>query len=135
MAVASTGVALQHKLAHTVAGSCNLPHAETHAILLPHTIAYNLPSLPSAVVESLGVGLVGRQGVSADEIAAALSNLLRSLEIPSALKDIGMRESDILRSRDMAMENQYWNPRPLEKEKIGVLIQRAWAGEWARADL
>ncbi|HKM37731.1 MAG TPA: maleylacetate reductase, partial [Thiopseudomonas sp.] len=37
----SVGMALHHKLCHTLGGSFALPHAETHAILLAHTAAYN----------------------------------------------------------------------------------------------
>jgi maleylacetate reductase len=35
------GMALHHKLCHTLGGSFDLPHAETHAVVLPHAIAYN----------------------------------------------------------------------------------------------
>ena len=32
----SVGMALHHKLCHTLGGSFNLPHAETHTVVLPH---------------------------------------------------------------------------------------------------
>ncbi|MEM1302142.1 MAG: maleylacetate reductase, partial [Pseudomonadota bacterium] len=35
------GMALHHKLCHTLGGALNLPHADTHAIILPHATAYN----------------------------------------------------------------------------------------------
>jgi maleylacetate reductase len=35
----TVGMALHHKLCHTLGGSFDLPHAETHAILLPHSAA------------------------------------------------------------------------------------------------
>ncbi|KAJ9150499.1 Iron-containing alcohol dehydrogenase [Coniochaeta hoffmannii] len=135
MAVASTGIALQHKLAHTVAGCCNLSHAETHAILLPHTVAYNLPSLGSDVIDRLGKALLGQPGLLALDIVLALDDIRQRLEIPCALKDLGMKEDDIERTAHVSMEKQYWNPRPLEKEKIKELIRRAWAGDVPRADL
>ncbi|MDQ3261474.1 MAG: maleylacetate reductase, partial [Pseudomonadota bacterium] len=37
----AVGMALHHKLCHTLGGSFNLPHAETHTIVLPHAVAYN----------------------------------------------------------------------------------------------
>ncbi len=37
----AVGMALHHKLCHVLGGSFNLPHAETHAIVLPHAAAYN----------------------------------------------------------------------------------------------
>src|SRR5262245_11089470 len=39
--LAGTTMALHHKLCHVLGGSFELPHAETHAIVLPHAVAYN----------------------------------------------------------------------------------------------
>src|SRR3546814_10592471 len=36
--LASTSMGLHHKLCHTLGGALNLPHAETHTIVLPHAI-------------------------------------------------------------------------------------------------
>jgi alcohol dehydrogenase class IV len=36
----TVGMALHHKLCHALGGSFGLPHAETHAIVLPHAAAY-----------------------------------------------------------------------------------------------
>ncbi|KAK6215364.1 maleylacetate (iron-containing alcohol dehydrogenase) [Colletotrichum tabaci] len=122
MMAAATGIALQHKLAHAAGGTLGLPHAETHSIFLPHSIA-----LSSALAQSTED--------SAEGIVAGLNELLRLLEIPVGLKNIGMQEADIDRVADIASDTPYWNPRPLEKTKIREIIRRAWAGEQARADL
>jgi maleylacetate reductase len=37
----NVGMALHHKLCHTLGGSFNLSHAETHTIVLPHATAFN----------------------------------------------------------------------------------------------
>ena len=37
---------LHHKLCHTLGGAFDLPHAETHTIVLPHALAYNAPAIP-----------------------------------------------------------------------------------------
>ena len=37
----TVGMALHHKLCHTLGGSFDLPHAETHSVILPHAVAYN----------------------------------------------------------------------------------------------
>ena len=39
---------LHHKICHTLGGTFDLPHAETHAIMLPHALAFNLPAAPEA---------------------------------------------------------------------------------------
>lgn len=133
--VATTGIALQHKLAHTVAGCCNLPHAQTHAILLSHTVTYNLPSLPTDLIERLGMELVGRSGLAAQDIVSAITSISQTLQIPCALMDIGMEEVDIDRTAHVAMEKQYWIPRPLEKQRIKELIRSTWGGETASIEL
>ena len=34
------GMSVHHKLCHTLGGMLDLPHADTHAILLPHSVAF-----------------------------------------------------------------------------------------------
>ncbi|GKT41350.1 maleylacetate reductase [Colletotrichum spaethianum] len=131
----ATGIALQHKLAHAAGGSLNLPHAETHSIFLPHSIAYNAPSFSEDVRTRLCSALAQSTENSVEGIVAGLNELLRLLEIPRGLKDIGMQETDIDRVTNVASDTPYWNPRPLEKAKIREIVRRAWAGEQARADL
>lgn len=50
MVLGSVGMALHHKLCHTLGGTFNLPHAETHAIVLPHALAYNSGVAEEAMV-------------------------------------------------------------------------------------
>ena len=117
----NVGMALHHKLCHTMGGSFNLPHAETHTIVLPHALAYNAAAAPEAM-RSIAVAL---QGSSA---AQAVFDLARDNGAPVALRDIGMREVDLDRACDIAMQNQYPNPRPLEREAIRQLFQDAFEG-------
>ncbi len=37
----AVGMALHHKICHTLGGSFGLSHADTHAVMLPHAIAFN----------------------------------------------------------------------------------------------
>jgi len=122
MVLGSVGMALHHKLCHTLGGAFDLPHAETHTIVLPHAVAYNAPAAPEAMAllsEALG----------GSDPAQALYDLGRAVRAPAALKDVGMPEDGIDKAADMAVENPYWNPRPIERGGIRALIARAWAGE------
>ncbi len=116
-------MALHHKLCHVLGGTFNLPHAETHAIVLPHAMAYNSTAVPD--VEQRMAEILGAPGA-----AAGLYDFARRLGIPAGLRDIGMPETGIDPAADLAMANPYWNPRPLERGAIRELIARAWAGEW-----
>ncbi|KXH52473.1 iron-containing alcohol dehydrogenase [Colletotrichum simmondsii] len=132
---AATGIALQHKLAHAAGGTLNLPHAETHSIFLPHSMAFNAQAFPEATRTRLSFALAQSTEDSPAGIVAGLNQLLRVLNIPMGLQDIGMQEKDIDRVADVACDKPYWNPRPLEKATIREIIRRAWAGEEAKTDL
>ena len=112
-------MALHHKLCHTLGGSFDLPHAETHAVVLPHAAAYNATAAAEALAPA--TALFGPLGPGLHAFAAALG-------APLALRDLGLREADLDRAADLAADNPYWNPRPVERAAIRALLQRAWEG-------
>jgi maleylacetate reductase len=116
------GMALHHKLCHTLGGSYNLPHAETHAIVLPHALAYNAAATPEAMQRIA-------RAIGSKNAAQGMFTLARELGIPSGLKDIGMRQDDLDQACEIALANPYWNPRPIEEAPLRQLLQRAWAGQ------
>ena len=113
----SVGMALHHKLCHTLGGTFDLPHAQTHAILLPHTSAYNAAGVPEAMAELFG-GAIG----------TGLWDFAQGLGAPLALRDLGLRKDQIGQAADLAIEAPYWNPRELERDGIRALLDRAWSG-------
>ncbi len=115
------GMAIHHKLCHTLGGSFNLPHAETHTIVLPHALAYNAESAPQAM-QRIARAL---NGSSAPQ---AVFDLALNNGAPVALRDIGMKETDLDKACDIAMQNQYPNPRPLERSALRELLQNAFDG-------
>ncbi|HET8746327.1 MAG TPA: maleylacetate reductase [Ramlibacter sp.] len=117
----NVGMALHHKLCHTLGGSFNLPHAETHTIVLPHALAYNASAAPQAmqrIARALGTG----------DAAQGVYDLACANGAPVALRDIGLRAEDLDTACDIALRNQYPNPRPLEREAIRALLQDAFEG-------
>jgi maleylacetate reductase len=120
--LASVGMALHHKLCHTLGGTFGLPHAETHAIVLPHALAYNLSHAPVAH-RTLARVFHGQ------EPSLAVARFARDLNLPRSLREIGMPEREIDRAADLAVASPYPNPRPIERDAIRALIARAWAGE------
>lgn len=115
------GMALHHKLCHTLGGSFNLPHAETHTIVLPHALAYNSKDAPQAMARI-------RRALGGDSAAQAVYDLARNNGAPVALKDIGMKAADLDQACNIALQNQYPNPRPLERTAIRQLFQDAFEG-------
>ncbi len=115
------GMALHHKLCHTLGGSFNLPHAETHAIVLPHALAYNESAVPRAM-RRIG------QALGRPNAAQAAFDLAHDNGAPTALRDIGMKPSDLDRACEIALQNRYPNPRVLERRAIRHLLQNAYDG-------
>ncbi len=117
----NVGMALHHKLCHTLGGSFNLPHAEVHTVVLPHAIAYNARAIPAALTRM-------SRALQSDTPAAALYDLARANKAPYSLRELGMLQTDLGRAADIAVSNPYWNPRPVERDGIRNLLQHAWDG-------
>ena len=117
----NVGMALHHKLCHTLGGTFNLPHAEVHTVILPHAIAYNASAAPVAMTRIA-------RALETSTAAPGLYDLARAQGAPYALRDIGMRAEDLDRASDLAVANPYWNPRPIERSLIRDLLQRAYEG-------
>ncbi|MGB0854184.1 MAG: maleylacetate reductase [Pikeienuella sp.] len=116
------GMALHHKLCHTLGGSFDLPHAETHAIILPHAIAYNARSAAAELAPICDL-------LGGDNAGRALYDFAARMGAPLALRDLGVRESDLDRAADLATTKPYPNPRPVTRDDIRALLQAAWAGD------
>jgi alcohol dehydrogenase class IV len=115
-------MSLHHKLCHVLGGSFDLPHAETHAIMLPHVAAYNA----SAAAQSMA--RVAR-ALAVSNAALGLYDLARRIKIPGSLAEIGMPESAIEQAADIAIQNPYDNPRPVDRQSLRDLIARAYHGD------
>ncbi|MBY3468449.1 maleylacetate reductase [Rhizobium laguerreae] len=117
----TVGMALHHKICHTLGGTFDTPHADTHAIMLPHTAAYNAAAVPEllAPVADIFSGSVG----------GGLWDFAKQIGSPLALKDLGLTEADLDRAAGIATENPYWNPRPIDRQSIRALLQDAWEGK------
>jgi alcohol dehydrogenase class IV len=117
----SVAMGLHHKLCHTLGGSFNLPHAEVHTVILPHALAYNASAAPQAmhrVARALG----------APDAARGVFDLARRHGVPVSLAAIGMPAEGLDRAADLAVSTPYPNPRPLERDALRALLQRAFDG-------
>jgi alcohol dehydrogenase class IV len=123
-------MSLHHKICHVLGGTFNLPHAETHTVVLPHAVAFNAPAAPRAM-ELLAQALPEGEG----DAVKGLNMLLEKLDMPRDLERYGMKEGDIEVAVKQTMEKRYENPRSIEEGPIREMIRRCWAGEEARRDL
>jgi maleylacetate reductase len=121
MALGATSVALHHKLCHTLGGMLNLPHAETHTVILPHAVAYNAPAVPKVMARLARV-------LKANDAAQGIFNLAGKLGAPTSLKSLGVASHDLDRVADEAMRSPYPNPRKLDRDAIRALLEDAYLG-------
>jgi maleylacetate reductase len=122
VAFASAGSGLHHKICHVLGGAYNLPHAQTHATVLPYVVAFNAPAAPDA-----------EQRIAAAFGAASavdgLDRLRTILDAPRALKDYGFREEDITEAVHLILPAvPPSNPRPVTAENLEALLRAAGAG-------
>jgi maleylacetate reductase len=121
VSLGAVGMALHHKLCHTLGGTFNLPHAETHTVVLPHAAAYNAAAAPEAMKRVAGA-------LGASSVAEGLYDLAASLGAPVSLKSLGMRREQLDHAADLAVQNPYYNPSPVTREGIRALLENAFEG-------
>ena len=114
-------MALHHKLCHVLGGSFDLPHAETHAVVLPHVVRFNEAAAPQAIAR------VGR-ALGASDAAGALFDLLEELGLPARLDALGLRAEDLPVAADLAMQQTYANPRPVGSGDVLRILGDALVG-------
>jgi alcohol dehydrogenase class IV len=122
----AVGMALHHKLCHTLGGSFDLPHAETHTVVLPHAVRYNRDAAPDAMARVTRA--LDGAGRDPGDPAQRLYDLARALGAPLALRDLGLPASALDQAAQLALRSPYYNPRPLEPAAIRQLLQDAWEG-------
>jgi len=121
LCLGSAAMALHHKICHVLGGMFNLPHAETHGVMLPHSAHYNAGAAPDAM------GIVA-QALGAKDGVSGLWSLKRALLGDMSLASIGMKEEGIEPAAKAATANQYPNPRPIEYAPIRQMIANAYHG-------
>jgi maleylacetate reductase len=117
-----TSMGLQHRLCHVLGGSFGLPHALTHAVVLPYVVAYNAPAATATlrvVADTLG-SLDAWTGLFA---------LTRGLGLTRTLADLGLREVDLDRAAELTAQGAYPNPRTVTRAGVRAVLAAAYAGE------
>jgi maleylacetate reductase len=124
---ASAGSGLHHKICHVLGGKYNLPHAQTHATVLPYVLALNGPAAPDA--ERRIAAAFNSAGFSAGGAVGGLVALKRELNAPRALADYGFTEDSIPEAAEAILPSvPPSNPRQVTVEDLRVLLRAAWSG-------
>ncbi len=122
LALAGAGPGLHHKLCHILGGRYDMPHAPTHAALLPHVVAFNEPAMGSLAARmAVAVG-TGRASTGVYDLAARMG-------LTMALRELGMPEAAIDAVAAEVAAAPPANPRPVEEARLRSLLRTAWEGD------
>jgi maleylacetate reductase len=122
VAFSSAGSGLHHKICHVLGGAYDLPHAQTHAVVLPYVLAFNAPAAPEAeqrIAAAFGVG----------SAVKGLERLRHAVDAPRALRDYGLNEAEIDDAVQAVLDVvPDSNPRPVTAGDLRRLLRSAWRG-------
>lgn len=122
----TTGMGIHHKICHTLGGTFDLPHAQTHSAVIPYATAFNEPYAAramEAVVRALGAA-----GISAESAGAGLWQLADSIDAPTSLKEVGFDPSMVDKAVEIVVAAQPTNPRPVDPDGTRALLLAAYDG-------
>ncbi|WP_019932079.1 iron-containing alcohol dehydrogenase [Nocardia sp. BMG111209] len=131
VAFASAGSGLHHKICHVLGGAFDLPHARTHAVVLPHVLAFNAPAVPD-LAGRLATALGHPPVVPAAGPAAAigaLAELYRATGAPTALAESGFTATDVVAAVPQVLAvAPPSNPVPVTTANLTTLLTAARTG-------
>ena len=113
------GLGLNTATCHHVGGLYGVPHGEANAILLPHTMRYNLDASASRqrlIAEAIGVADGGMTDEEAGLAAAdAVDGLCRELGLPRRLSDVDVPEDGLeyIAAATLHDRSLSTNPKPV----------------------
>lgn len=132
MAFNNAGLGYVHAMAHQLGGLYDMPHGVANAILLPHVERYNLISNPQKfadIAEFMGENIEGLSvREAADQAIFAIEKLSQDVNIPSSLRDLGVKEEDFEYMAKMALQdgNAISNPIQGREEDIISIFRAAY---------
>jgi maleylacetate reductase len=126
VAFASAGSGMHHKICHVLGGTWNMPHAQTHAVILPYVLAFNAAAAPDA-----GNRIANAFGT--EDPVEGLDRLRQRLDAPQALKDYGFAMENIPQAVELILPViPASNPRPPTADNLTALLTAATSGDSAK---
>ena len=123
VAFASAGSGLHHKICHVLGGTFNLPHAETHAVILRYVAALNLPAVPETASDLA-------QALDSADALDGLNRLYEEVGAPRSLGDLGMPEDGVLETVSRVLKAvPDGNPATVTEDNLTALLTAAFYGD------
>lgn len=115
---ADAGVDLHHKICHVLGGSHGMPHAKTHAALLPHVARFLAPTAPEAMAA------IGRALGTIDPVVG-LERLAAATGVATGLLALGFPRAGIAGVAKTVSAAGIASTRPLHEDAIAKLLEGA----------
>jgi maleylacetate reductase len=122
-ALGAASMGVHHAVCHVLGGMFDLPHAETHAVVLPYAVAFNSVAARRRLRE-----LSQALGISPDDYPGALWDLARTLGAPASLTALGLTPRDAEAAAARLSERGPANPRPVDTAGARQLLAAALSG-------
>ncbi len=122
-AFATAGSDIHHKICHVLGGAYDLPHADTHAVVLPYATAIAAPRVDGADAR-IAAALGAEDGSAAD----AIYSLERELGAPVSLRALGLPESELDRATDLVAQALAALPQAPSRAATDALMHAAFVG-------
>lgn len=117
----TVGMALHHKICHTLGGMFNLDHASLHCLMLPYSAEYNREAAPEAMRRIA-------RALNVPDAPEGLFDLMRKVGTQKSLREFGLAENDLEKAADAAVSNPYYNPRPVTRNDVLDMLKAAYDG-------
>ena len=121
------GLGLNTATCHHVGGLYDVPHGEANAILLPHTMRYNLDACADRqrlIAEAIGVASSGMTDEDAGLAAAdAVDGLCRELELPRTLREVGVPEEGLEYIATATLQDRSLSTNPKQVVDAGPIME------------
>ncbi len=134
-AFANAPVAAVHALAYPLGGHFHIPHGLSNSLVLSHVMRFNAP-IAAELYAELATIIVPAESLYGDTASDVTESLIRYLDsltadlnLPTTLKDMGIKEDDLPMLASAAMEQQRLlvnNPREVKLEDALEIYQSAY---------
>jgi maleylacetate reductase len=117
----TVGMAIHHKICHTLGGMFDLNHADVHALMIPYTAAYNREAAPEAMARIA-------RALGAADGPTGIYVLTQRVATKRSLAEMRLTTANLDAAADQAVQNPYFNPRPVTREGVRDMLQAAFEG-------
>ncbi|MFA6962634.1 MAG: lactaldehyde reductase [Opitutaceae bacterium] len=133
MGFSNVGLGIVHSMAHPLGAFYDTPHGIANAVLLPYVLEYNAAAAAPKyrdIARAMGVaGIDGMTESAAVEAAiGAVKKLSKAVGIPEKLREIGVKEVDLVKLSEAAFKDVCTggNPRTTNPAEILEIYRRAF---------